>query len=102
MLQKGLTTYPFSVLLVAACATINSRTVRSVAHPLQDGGLASICTSYKEDSELDLCGNGVIVSHVCWEARDADRFDPSIVTDVTVTPAFLVEVFYYSFTAPRR
>ena len=32
----------------------NNRTVRSVAHSLQDGGLASICTSYNEDSEVDL------------------------------------------------
>ena len=31
----------------------NKWTVRSIADPLQDGGLASICTSYNEDSELD-------------------------------------------------
>jgi hypothetical protein len=33
---------------------VNGWTVRSVAHSLQDGGLASVCTSYNEDSELDL------------------------------------------------
>ena len=62
----------------------NNWTLRSVAYSLQDGCLASICTSYNEDSERNLwgfsagcCGNEHLVSHVSWFCGSvADRSDP--------------------------
>ena len=70
---------------IAVRSLVNEWTLRSVTYSLQDGCLASICTSYNKDSERYIwgltagcCGNGVLVCHVCWccEARVADRFDP--------------------------
>src|ERR1700761_7126432 len=65
---KGWTAYLFSVV---ALSLVNKWTVRSVAHSLQDRGLAGICTSYNEDSELDLWQSK---DHICWnlEAKVAD------------------------------
>ena len=62
------------VLLMVVRFPVNGWTLRSVAYSLQDGCLASICTSYNEDSELDIWeltgdlsafsrGDGVFVSH---------------------------------------
>ena len=76
-------------------------TLRSVAYSLQDGCLASICTSDNEDSERNLwgltagsCRNGALVCHVSqdvsWlcEARVADRLDPCLI--LTNTHTFLL------------
>jgi hypothetical protein len=59
----------------------NNRTVRSVAHSLQNGGLAGICTSYNQDSEVYPWERTVGLScanqgNRVWEARVADRSDP--------------------------
>ena len=76
---------------------MNHWAVRSVAHPLQDGGLASICTSYNEDSELDLwkwqvghCGNRVCVSHACWLWGCNSRWSDwsGLTTTKTNSPSF--------------
>ena len=73
LLQKGWNAYRLLAvcLIIVICSPVNDWTLRSVAYSLQDGCLASICTSYNEDSERNLwgltvgcCGNGVLVSHV--------------------------------------
>ena len=86
LLPKGWNAY--RLLLVPFVLVVYSPvnwTLRSVAYSLQNGCLASIGTSYNEDSEryfwgltVRCCRNGVLVSHVSWvwEARVADRFEP--------------------------
>ena len=86
LLRKGWSTYLlFLVPLVLVVYSPVNWTLRSVAYSLQDGCLASIGTSYNEDSERyawglreRYCRNGDSVCHVSWvwEARTADRFDP--------------------------
>ena len=87
LLQKGWTAYRgFAVpLVIVVRPPDNDWTLRSVAYSLQDGCLASICTSYNEDSETKLwcltagsCRNGVWVCHVSRfvKQRVTDRFDP--------------------------
>ena len=86
-LQKGQNAYLLFVvrLAVLVYSPVNGWTFCSVAYSLQDGCLASICTSDNEDSETKLwgltagcCRNGVLVCHAPWlcEARVDDRFDP--------------------------
>ena len=100
LLQKSLSAYRLLAvrLVIVVHSPVNNWTLSSVTYSLQDGCLASICTSYNEDSERNLwgltagccrnrdlwgltarfCKNGVFVFHVSWvwEARVADRFDP--------------------------
>ena len=73
------------VLLMVVRFPVNGWTLRSVAYSLQDGCLASICTSNNEDSEMNLwgltvgcCRNGGLGCHVSWlcGARVADQFNP--------------------------
>ena len=86
-IQKGWNAYLLLVVIrpvTVVPSSVNDWTIRSVAYSLQNGRLASICTSYDEDSERNIqgfmeayCGNGVSVCHVSWfcEARVVDRSD---------------------------
>ena len=91
LLQKGWNAYYLLLvrLVLVVHFPVNDWTLRSVAYSLHDGCLASIGTSYNEDSERYLwdltkrcCRTGDLVCHVSWiwEARAADRFEPPINT----------------------
>ena len=58
LLQKGWNAYRLLAvrLVIVVRSPVNDWTFRSVTYSLQDGCLASICTSYNEDSERNLWG----------------------------------------------
>src|SRR6266404_3735195 len=64
--------YLFS--LAIAISTVNSWTLSCITDPLQDGRLSCICSSYDEDSELDVWKAGLFSIHwigIRW--RDGAR-----------------------------
>src|SRR6266404_4690272 len=66
-------TYLFS--LAIAILTVNSWTLSCITDPLQDGRLSRICSSYNEDSELDIWNRaGLIGTHwIGIRRRDGAR-----------------------------